>query len=179
VGSWAHCEMQPGIFLAELCSNDPRAAMALLDRFGTLTAQVQAVQSVASAVLPENQFLDLKPLFRKYESVGKERNKIIHGLWGTSDNAAEVLLRCPPDAHVDMRQSFTENFLHGRAQDAILELRAFWEVWEIGDFQIVGEKIRELTQDFIAVSHSITLVRLSEGKIDYSTSLARIRSVQA
>lgn len=174
--AWSHCELQLGQFLSELCSNDHRAALAIIERFGTLTSRIQAVQSVAVAVLPEKQKQDLIPMLRRFESVGKERNKIVHGIWGISHQAIDALLWCPPAAQIGMRRSFLEEFLAGRADEALMSLRVSWEAWRLNDFQRVADEIFALTKDFVAVSNSINLDRITNGQISYEASLARMRS---
>lgn len=92
---WSEIEALQGSILAHLVQGDPAAAAALYTAMTNARAQRSALLAVAEArELGPEVLAELVAVIEQVSRRGKERNAIVHGLWGISDAHPDALVHC-------------------------------------------------------------------------------------
>jgi hypothetical protein len=95
---WADIEVELGLLLGTMLHTGARTGVAMyLALRGSGTIREDVLIAAAAKTLPKNMQLELEVLLDQVGKRGKERNKVVHCLWGTSPKFVDALINCPPD----------------------------------------------------------------------------------
>ena len=98
IASWSHVEsfmMQMYIELAGGLETDAAAVFLALE---TTTAKSAAINVLAKRKLPADHVILLRAIIKIIKSGQKERDKLAHWIWGTSENIPDAILLADPRA---------------------------------------------------------------------------------
>ena len=155
-----------GSALGSLMRTEPRIAIALLARFNTATQKVQAARKIAEQTLCGDELEKFSNTMKEFELLAKERNNIIHGLWGTSDAEPDTLLWMRPEDNIEFDINFMSKFLAG-------------EINETGGYHPPQMEIYDLAR-FEGVEGRIELLKIELGtlktKLSMDAMLTKIKS---
>lgn len=142
--AWAVLEASAGTCLGVLMRAEPKAAIAMLSKVQTATAKSQAIREVGKAVLAEADFVQLKELFRRFDALAKPRNDVMHGLWGTTPEWPEHLIRAPADVTTNTILGLMDEHLTGKGDEFLEQQKKRFEVW-------TADRFDELFSDILAL----------------------------
>jgi hypothetical protein len=91
---WSGTEAYHGIILAKVLQWEPTAGAAMYVAITSSVAQRTALLEAASIKLPAERCTELQDILVEANARAKERNTIVHGIWGFSDNYPNALLHC-------------------------------------------------------------------------------------
>lgn len=157
--AWAVLESNAGSCLGVLMRAEPRAAIAMLSKVQTTTAKSQAIRAVGTAVLPEAELLDLLALLKRFDTLAKRRNAVVHGLWGTTPQWPQHLIWAPSHVTTTTFIALLEHHLAGTADEFLEEQKRQFVVWSAERFDELFEEIKSLISDliiFVAAQHRAT-----------------------
>jgi hypothetical protein len=100
---WANIESALGNILVEVLGSNVAAGLAMFSEIRGASAQLKTVQRAARAVLSDEALEAFEATMMAIESVRKQRNELVHGLWGRSPQVADALLLIDP-AYVRNKQ---------------------------------------------------------------------------
>lgn len=97
---WAQVEWEVGKLLATILDTEFRTGVAMYLALMGSAAQEAALTAAASKMLSEDRQDELTTLLRDVRARSRERNRMIHCLWGTSPEFPTDLINCPLDQMV-------------------------------------------------------------------------------
>lgn len=152
--AWAVLEANMGACLGVLMRADPKAAIAMLSKVQTATAKSQAIREVGKAVLSDPDLKQLKELLKKFDAIGKRRNVVVHGMWGTTPEWPEHLVWAPPEVTTNTILGLLQEHLDGKGEDYLEQQKELFVVWSAHRFDELFDDIKELITDVVRfVSH--------------------------
>jgi hypothetical protein len=103
IGEWSILEsFLRGLFVQMLGAN-PAPAAAMYSALSGAQAQRSVFRAVAEVALPGHELEIFEAIFSIYSTAAKERNKIVHWVWGHSPQIPDGVLLCDPDVLMDYR----------------------------------------------------------------------------
>jgi hypothetical protein len=154
-----------GIFVAMLGATEADNAIAIYAALKATSTQTVAFDAIASRTLTPEQYRVWSALRRLHKAVAKERNAIVHGVWGNTPDLPGKALIVDPDVFLAYHQDFLkwEMGILGRMSVGLLDIehqpgvpRDKIMVYEERDFTGPSERIRKLIRlmrTFRAVLH--------------------------
>ena len=139
--AWAEIEVTLGILLGTILHTEMHTGISMYLSLKGSAAQDAALAAAAKAKLPNDlkrKFEDLLLIMRKR---GKERNKIVHGLWGISPQLPDALINCQPEHFIrDLIEVLTDHPKSG-ASASILN------VYDNRDFIAIISRLYDLKDE--------------------------------
>lgn len=152
--AWAVLEAHVGTCLGVLMRAEPKAAIAMLSKVQTATAKSQAIRELGKAVLSDAELEQLKDLLKRFEAIGKRRNAVVHGMWGTTPEWPEHLVWAPPEVTTNTVLGLWQEHLAGKGEEYLEQQKKLFVVWSAPRFDELFDDIQELITDLVRfVSH--------------------------
>jgi len=158
---WAHVELNLGLLLANITLADPQVTVAMYLNLSSQTARNAALEAAAETRFDDGDIPDFQQLMKEVRAVAKQRNGVVHALWGVAESHEDALIRIDPSEQIkDLTDSLrnknaslkTAKYSFAPAQrwswiesDFIqIEKRMDLLVWQLFDFRgRVHKKYRE------------------------------------
>lgn len=162
--------------LGAMIGSDHRVALAILSRNQTATSKSQMIGAIGKASLDARLLPLLQDLLRSFDGLAKRRNKVVHGLWGTSEVEPHGLIWLPPDAQHRITLGLTSRMASGNPLAHINEVLADAELWEIADFDELIQALEQLASaSALFAARMQMLASMTANGIDTQTMIDRIQ----
>lgn len=141
----------------------PRPAVAMFHALSSTTAKHAALRAAAREVLLDQNLELFEALFSLISSAAKDRNKIVHGIWGHADSLPDAVLICDVEKLTSSELALKEylSSLQGMSANYPSQhLLHGIHVWREKDFKNVIRKI-EQAANLLQVFHYMLLPRPS------------------
>jgi hypothetical protein len=155
--AWTDVEIHLGILLAVILDTEARTGVTMYLALTGSQAQIHAFNGAAEARLPTSLQPELDTILQEMRNRGAERNRVVHALWGVSDDHPDALIRCPPESIVrDLATSYQLYLVTGKKveeppQTFIDELT----VYKANDFRDIVQRIDGFSRQIIDFSHRV------------------------
>ena len=159
---WSEIEVNMGLLLGDMLNTEARTGVSMYLALSGSAAQDKILLAAADACLPhglKNEFAELVAEMRRR---GKERNAVVHALWGAPESDPDKLVNCPPDnivGHVAKEvyslESRADVFMKPPSQEFISHLRSYTDK----NFEEILVRLREFRQKLLIFSHAVLAVR--------------------
>lgn len=167
---WTSIEGHMAYALGSMIGSDDRVAMAILSKVQTATAKSQMIRAIGKASLPPFMQPELGQVLGAFDALAPARNKVVHGLWGTTEAEPEGLLWVPPNAPSRLSLGMIAAMKAGRAEEHIKEVLSGSELWEASDFDaIIADLSRLASESASFASKMQALTTATEAGLDIDT----------
>jgi hypothetical protein len=95
--AWADIEIALGLLLAVVPHTEARTGVSMYLALRGSAAQDAALEAAATTWLPKDLQLEFTSLLHTVRRRGKERNRVVHALWGTIPQLPDALINCQPE----------------------------------------------------------------------------------
>jgi hypothetical protein len=142
--SWAEIEIAVGLLLATIVGSEIRTGVAMYLALTGSAAQDKVLAGVAAASLPLDLKFEFAELNGRVRKRGVERNKVVHGLWGTSATYPDALINCSPDNLVrDVSRATQFHAIFGTHPNPSPAFISELRLYKKRDFEAILERISE------------------------------------
>lgn len=163
--SWSLIESLVAAELGVVMGGDHRAALAVINAYGSNHQRVEAVKSIARALLDETPYNEFAALMGRVKSYASQRNQVAHGLWGVKSSAPDSVFRLPMKAHYGFIVGALAMAHAGDIDAKVNSLASEIEERTIDDLrslEIEGRNLHEaLMRDYLARSQAAALAHAS------------------
>ncbi|UVK37634.1 hypothetical protein LHFGNBLO_004699 [Mesorhizobium sp. AR10] len=94
---WAKVQIHLGLVLAATLDAEAHAGVHMYLALTGSAAQEAALSAAVNTQLPEAYQSAFVDILRKYRACARQRNRIVHCLWGVSLKYPNGLINCPPE----------------------------------------------------------------------------------
>lgn len=154
--SWATLEAAAASCLGVIMRAEAQGTIAILSKISTATARAQAIREIAKATLPEPQLKQLNAMMKKFESLAKQRNDVVHGMWGVSGQHPAALVWAPTQIISSSMLASVDHAIAGTTDEFLEKQKATFVLYNADKFDdLITEitiAIQELTT-FTAQQH--------------------------
>jgi hypothetical protein len=117
IGKWAHVEHQLAILMVHMLGANQSPAIAMFSALTSSMNQLIALKAAARAKLTGDDLDAFSAVVKVADSVGKQRHKLAHWLWGRSKDVPGALLLANPESfferHVELERVALMGGLYG------------------------------------------------------------------
>jgi hypothetical protein len=111
---WSMVEQRVAFFLVEMLGGSARPGVAMFQALSGTAAQHNVLKAVADIALDDVGRAKFQALLIDYKGRAKERAKVIHAVWGVSDDYPDALIRMDDAEPVRQMAVWKEAFEKGR-----------------------------------------------------------------
>tara|TARA_R110002012_G_scaffold85282_4_gene212770 strand:- start:393 stop:974 length:582 start_codon:yes stop_codon:yes gene_type:complete len=97
---WAHVELNLGLLLANITQANPQVTVAMYLNLSSQTARNAALEAAAETQFDETDLSKFKALMKEVRAVAKQRNDVVHALWGVEETRKDALIRIDPSEQI-------------------------------------------------------------------------------
>ena len=169
--TWAVVEIHLSGFLAELASTNHKAALAILARIPTAKARSETIREIGRMTMPEDQFNALKRLLALFNAGAKERNDVIHGVWGVAPSEPAALIWMHPKDYVEWHRSHAARLLAGELDSDPMKSHPPFTVYLSTDLEAILERLNSLLSEIVRLTAAVNLFRRSGGTIPFRVTV--------
>lgn len=96
---WANAELQMGLTLGAMLGSQSEAAVAMFLSLRNARARREVISAAANVALSGQELDALEAVLSLYESIGKHRHDLSHGIYGYSDELPDAILWTESSKH--------------------------------------------------------------------------------
>jgi hypothetical protein len=96
--SWARIEVMLGFLLGEMLGTEARTGVRMYLALTGSSAQDASLSAAAEFCLSADLQEEFTSLRREVRSCARQRNTIVHGIWGVTPKLPTSLVYCPPNS---------------------------------------------------------------------------------
>lgn len=152
---WTQVEINIGHILSAMCGIQFNISTAIYVALVSTSARIDALNAIAETRLNKKTQEKLALLLKEFRKRSKERNNIVHGLWGISETDTKCLLHQDPADHTLM---VAEALFARRPQQSSPKFRRKSVVYQYSepDFIAIERRILKLKNDAWNFSHQLS-----------------------
>jgi len=147
---WAQIEAQFGTPLAIMLRAEARAGITLYLALTGTSAQREVFRAAARTYLHRHGQTTLDELLKEKNARAKERNPLVHGIWGTADSYPDALLLSDP---ARATQEMAELMYNLNMKSQLMEKRILYQqlvsakimIYNANDFIQIERRMGELS----------------------------------
>jgi len=142
---WSEIEVLLGLLLANFLNLERKAALEMYMSFTNTYPREGLLKAAASTKLEKEIFDDFCDVYLKeIKNCAKQRNKVVHSGWATSNNYPDALIRIPLDKRVEFQEMSREIRVQSHSH-SFKNFAQTLEVWTVKDFEDVSDKLEDLS----------------------------------
>lgn len=100
--NWSGVDLQMALILGSLLGIENEAAVAVSVSLRNHRAQRDALSAAAEKCLAEELHTGFTELLAAHSRLDKQRNDVVHGMWGRADKTPDDLIWCSLQDHANM-----------------------------------------------------------------------------
>jgi hypothetical protein len=114
------------------------------------------LEAAAEARLSRDLRSEFATLLTSLRKRGRERNKVVHGLWGVSPQMPDVLINCPPENFIrDIKNTYIMGWLIGEKHEPSNDFVRGLMAYSNKDFIDIITRSYELQQQLTAFTNKV------------------------
>lgn len=160
VSAWSLAEMQLGMLFAALV-NHKEAALAILWQQPTSDAKRKLVLAVSEAVLDEAAQAPIASLMARFQSLAKQRNRLVHQQWGTCAHYPDDLVLGDRQA-TEISERLLMAMIEGAAQNLIDDHLATMMRYTAADFTNLHNQIAQFSTDLSLATATVKIAAFAK-----------------
>jgi hypothetical protein len=143
--AWTEIEVTLGILLSTMLHTEIRIGISMYLALKGSAAQDAVLSAAADAKLPIDLKREFAPLLRMIRKRAKERNDVVHGLWGVSPQLLDVLIHCPAGHFIrDLAQAYARHISFGADRGPRSEFVSVLKTYDARDFVEIISRLYDL-----------------------------------
>jgi len=157
-GCWAWAEHTLGDIMIEILGTTATGPLAMYLALTANVARAEAMKAAAKERLPSHLYEAVLQTLKRMKTRAGERNAVVHGFWGTSDEYPDSLLLAESRSRLLWRTEFP---MHGEIseEDAarFVDSRPKYQRYILKDLQDIEDRVNEMAGHVAALHNAILI----------------------
>lgn len=146
VANYAQIEAAIGGILGLMMKADMEAAIVVLSKIKSSSAQIQTTRAVAESTLAPAEAAQLNTLLGRVSNHAERRNKVAHGLWGAKASEPDTVYRLPLTALAKFMVRIPHQFKSGQ-EPSVADVASRRESYTLQDLLTIEAEGEQVHRD--------------------------------